>query len=505
MSKSLTPPNPPRRRGLFLLFLGVVFSTTIELAAQVGVVPGDTANVAIPVRRAAVAVKGTSLYYKPWASGWRKLATSSEWQTKWDSVKAVTSSAQVFQSPVHSKGLVSSVGLVSFSGNWVQMMDTYGVEMPEIIGFPNTFGDYGADKQAIMNRGGSAGWDYIQMADVTGLNTALAGKQNTITGLTSQFYPKWSGTALVNGLLYEASTSVRIGTAPYASGRFVVTSASNPVISAYGQDAQLVAYNAGRQFSIALNSAGDGWLQTSYPFVGIFSGSLYLQPGGGNVGIGQNTATERLDVNGSVKYAGTLKPSNIAPKTGQYLKATSPTANTWDYVVDTLAGRPILKMPTFAGDLLPEDHHIVIESDFIPARTSGNSYFDTLRLDYGYYNLLKDSVELVLPLWDTSDVKGEVSFNITFFGWDNDSAFYWLPASTYYKKIYSGSTLVDSVLVKRIQSILYFSQPVNYDIYRTNYLSHNHPNYPFRIPEENSPMMSFTLVYNVNEQKYYLR
>lgn len=40
-------------------------------------------------------------------------------------------------------------------------------------------------------------------------------------------------------------------------------------------------------------------------------------------------ATERLHVDGNILYTGTLKPNDIAPTTGQFLRATSTTANAW--------------------------------------------------------------------------------------------------------------------------------------------------------------------------------
>ncbi len=42
-----------------------------------------------------------------------------------------------------------------------------------------------------------------------------------------------------------------------------------------------------------------------------------------------NQASERLQVNGNVRYSGTLKPANTTPTTGQFLKADSTSTNAW--------------------------------------------------------------------------------------------------------------------------------------------------------------------------------
>jgi len=60
-------------------------------------------------------------------------------------------------------------------------------------------------------------------------------------------------------------------------------------------------------------------------------GSLKLS---GSTGFGGSIAniadpTERLDIDGSIRYTGTLKPANIAPTTGQFLKADSTITNVW--------------------------------------------------------------------------------------------------------------------------------------------------------------------------------
>lgn len=45
-----------------------------------------------------------------------------------------------------------------------------------------------------------------------------------------------------------------------------------------------------------------------------------------------NWATESLDIDGNVRYSGTLKPNNTAPSIGQFLKADSTTTNTWSAI-----------------------------------------------------------------------------------------------------------------------------------------------------------------------------
>lgn len=82
--------------------------------------------------------------------------------------------------------------------------------------------------------------------------------------------------------------------------------------------------------------AGDGGGFSAYYLPTIFTADkFYFNKGfvklGGSLGIATmpSIPTERLDIDGNFKYSGTLKPSGNAPTTGQFLKATSASANEW--------------------------------------------------------------------------------------------------------------------------------------------------------------------------------
>ncbi len=190
----------------------------------------------------------------------------------------------------------------------------------------------------------------------------------------------------------------------------------------------------------------------------------------------------------------------------------------WEYVIDTLNARPVLTLSPQAAELIPEDHHLVIEPDYIPSRSSGNSFFDTLRINYTYYNLLRDSIELVLPDFDTLP---ETVFHIIFFGSDDaDSLFkYDIDSSLYDNYVLADTSSIDSIppakvdsfLTNYISSILYFSDTVYYysesshATYASNFMSSNHSRTPFRLPSKNSPIKSFNLIWKPQSKKYYIQ
>ncbi|WP_304234805.1 hypothetical protein [Jiulongibacter sediminis] len=154
-------------------------------------------------------------------------------------------------------------------------------------------------------------------------------------------------------------------------------------------------------------------------------------------------------------------------------------------VVDTLEGRAVFRLPTHIANLIPDSSHFVIEPDFIKARSSGNSYYDTLRADYFHYNILKDSVEIFLPDFSGVFNSSEVYFYIHFFGSDDD----------------------DSLFVHDENSILYFSDtiyfynPANQITYQSNYLSSGHSVNYFSL----EPNQTFNLVWIHDENKYYIK
>lgn len=181
-------------------------------------------------------------------------------------------------------------------------------------------------------------------------------------------------------------------------------------------------------------------------------------------------------------------------------------------VADTANGRSVFQMPSYVADKIPDSSHFVIEADYIKVRSSGDEYFDTLMVGYDYYNLLRDSIELVLPAFDTSQFKSDHSFYITFYGSDSDdSLFVYDVTSVSYRFIYNNAgQKVDTVTVSKIASILYFSDTVYFYnessnlIYASTYMSSDHPRKPFKLPTDDSPILSFTLIWKPSEQRYYI-
>lgn len=208
----------------------------------------------------------------------------------------------------------------------------------------------------------------------------------------------------------------------------------------------------------------------------------------------------------------------------QVVKQTGGSAQ-WDWVdfteltgaedvveADTASGRAVLKLPAYVADKIPDSSHFVIEADYMKVRHSGDDYFDTLIVGYDYYNLLRDSIELVLPAFDTSQFKAEHYFYITFYGSDDDDSLFVYDVDTVtYKFVYDDEgEKIDSVVINKITSILYFSDTVYFNsessgvIYASTFMSSDHPRRPFQIPSENSPLYSFTLIWKPVESRYYL-
>lgn len=99
-------------------------------------------------------------------------------------------------------------------------------------------------------------------------------------------------------------------------------------------------------------------------------GSLKL--GGNSVGATGTVdfATERLDITGNIRYSGTLKPSNIAPSVGQFLKAGSTTTNEWA----TLTTSDISGLSSYTGftNYTTNDGLAALVDSIIPSGTSGH-------------------------------------------------------------------------------------------------------------------------------------
>jgi hypothetical protein len=82
----------------------------------------------------------------------------------------------------------------------------------------------------------------------------------------------------------------------------------------------------------------------------------------GNIILGTGTATEKLQVDGNIRYSGTLKPDNQTPTANMWLKAPTASTNAWafitsDDITDHNAANKLLKLNSSG----------FIDSEFLPA------------------------------------------------------------------------------------------------------------------------------------------
>lgn len=121
-------------------------------------------------------------------------------------------------------------------------------------------------------------------------------------------------------------------------------------------------------------------------------GSLKL--GGNSVGATGTVdfATERLDITGNIRYSGTLKPSNIAPSVGQFLKAGSTTTNEWA----TLTTSDISGLSSYTGftNYTTNDGLAALVDSIIPNGTSGHFLTRDSGGDLTFMNIDIDPVTL---------------------------------------------------------------------------------------------------------------
>lgn len=218
---------------------------------------------------------------------------------------------------------------------------------PVFVAWRDTVRSQGQFYAAPAEVNGVADYRAIAASDIPNLDWSkiTTGKPNThagygITDYNSLWDDQWElynlGTTgkipyvnatgkLADTTLSYASGQVKLGVATYGGGLFTV--AGTPSVSPFGTGAQFTAYSNGYQSSW-YQIGNTAILQNSYPFVGIYSGNILLNPGGGNTGFGHYQANERIDVNGNIAYTGLLKP-NGTDGTYKQLLGTNGTSNAW--------------------------------------------------------------------------------------------------------------------------------------------------------------------------------
>lgn len=351
------------------------------------------------------------------------------------------------------------------------------------------------------------GVDQVTIADVIGLQTELNLKENIIaTGSTSQYFR--------GDKTWQTLNKSTIGLSNVDNTSDVnkpISTATSTALS--GKQANLVS-GANIKTVESLSILGSGNLDITKTMVGL---SNVDNTSDLNKPISTATAAalsgkEPIFSKGTAfnKNFGTAAGTVAQGNHGHDLTSLTGTDNLIE--ADTLESRAVFKLPNYVADQLPEDHHLVLESDYILTWQSGIDLFDTLQFGYQYHNLLRDSIELKLTNFDTL-YKSDAHFHVTFFGSDSaDSLFVYAVDSVSWKKVVDNSgNKIDSVQVNNISSIIYFSDTVFFksessgQICASNYMSSDHPRNPYRIPRENSPIFSFNLVWVPSEQKYYIR
>lgn len=347
----------------------------------------------------------------------------------------------------------------------------------------------------------------IQISNVSGLSTALNSKEPTINaGTTSQY---WRGDKSWQTLNKSAVGLSNVDNTSDVNKP--ISTATSTALS--GKQATLVSGSNIKTVE-SLSILGSGNLDITKTMVGLsnvdntsdlskpISTATATALSGKEPAFAKNTAFNK----NYGTTAGTVSQGNHT----HALTGITGTDNLVE--ADTVDGRAVLKIPNYVADKLPDDHHLVLESDYLLAWQSGSDLFDTLQFGYQYHNLLRDSIELKLTDFDTL-YDGDTYFHMTFYGSDSaDSLFVYAVDTITWKKVVDNSgNKIDSVQVNNISSIIYFSDTVFFksessgQIYASNYMSSDHPRNPYRIPRENSPIFSFNLVWVPAEQKYYIR
>lgn len=152
----------------------------------------------------------------------------------------------------------------------------------------------------------SASYRFVTDTEKATWNAKQNALTNPITGTgTTNYIPKFTASGTVgNSLIYDNGTNIGIGTTtPTAGGRLQVTSQGGTYENTYFTTSDFVLGTAGSAFNIQFG-ANSGNTYTNLRALKTGAGEwsdLVLQKGGGNVGIGTTTPSEKLDVNGSVK------------------------------------------------------------------------------------------------------------------------------------------------------------------------------------------------------------
>lgn len=197
------------------------------------------------------------------------------------------------------------------------------------------------------------------------------------------------------------------------------------------------------------------------------------------VGLAQKTRAVQLDADTTTRpsvgmYGIGVRAGNayLVPRTGNNFYLGGKNA----IYVDTLNGRYIFKMPSHLPRMIPDDHHISTEPDFVKVWMV-NTLNDTLKEGYTLHHITYDNA--VLRLLEPSKAN---YYHLTVFCADT------------LNKLFSA----DSVCNIYFPDTICVSSGGN--IFKSNYMSSEHPSSYFKL----EPRTHFQLVYIDDKKKYFL-
>ncbi len=181
-----------------------------------------------------------------------------------------------------------------------------------------------------MQTGAAVG--YVPVSDATGVMTWTNPTSLTITetdpqvsSTTTSYVPRWNGTALVDGLIFDNATNVGIGTTSPLEllelrkngfDNYIRVDAGNTSANSSG----VKLYEVGNNFGWNMRfDASDDDVYFEHNNSGTITNLMKLD-NLGNVGIGTTAPVNKLDVEGALAVGATYSGTNTAPTNGAIIE-----------------------------------------------------------------------------------------------------------------------------------------------------------------------------------------